>query len=312
MSKRPLSLLLLLAFLATLFACEIGQKDPNESFYFRFDDDLGRQVTLHEKPARVAVLFSSYAEIWTLAGGEIAVTVGESVTRGLVESDTILVDAGAGKSINREVLLASDPDFIIASADIEAQVACTALLSQANIPIAFFRVDTFDDYLHMLDICTQITENRAAYTQYGEAVQAHIKAVLASVPVNSKQKILFIRVGGQVAKAKLSGDHFACSMLADLNTQNIAENAPILIDGLSIEEVLREDPDFIFISTMGDEVSAIANMESILSGATWQSLSAVQEGKCYYLPKELFQYKPNHRWADAYEYLKEILYGKVK
>ncbi|MBE6553427.1 MAG: ABC transporter substrate-binding protein [Ruminococcaceae bacterium] len=308
MKRRLVVFVCLLTVLWNLVACNQNSHALNDRFYFRFADDLEREVTLYEKPCRVAVLFSSYAEIWRLAGGEVAVTVGESVTRGFAPQNVILVDAGAGKSINREVLLASRPDFIIASADIEAQVACAELFEQADIPIAFFQVDSFDDYLHMLDICTRITENSMAYSQYGTKVQQQIHDTLSAVPKDANPKILFIRVGSKVAKAKVAGDHFACDMLADLNTKNIADNAPILIDGLSLEEILREDPDCIFISTMGDEDAAVANMESIFSEPAWQSLSAVREGRCHYLPKNLFQYKPNHRWAEAYEYLKELLY----
>ena len=40
-------------------------------------------------------------------------------------------------------------------------------------------------------------------------------------------------------------------------------------------------------------------------------LSAVQEGRVYVLPRELFHYKPNARWAEAYEYLLAILYPDV-
>ena len=40
------------------------------------------------------------------------------------------------------------------------------------------------------------------------------------------------------------------------------------------------------------------------------SFTAVKGGRCHYLPKELFQYKPNARWAEAYEYLIDLLYEK--
>ena len=73
------------------------------------------------------------------------------------------------------------------------------------------------------------------------------------------------------------------------------------------EEILIQDPHYIFISTMGDEQSARNNMNSILKKEEWQTLSAVKNGNVYFLPKELFQFKPNARWAEAYEYLAEIL-----
>ena len=92
---------------------------------------------------------------------------------------------------------------------------------------------------------------------------------------------------------------------------NIASNAPVLLDGLSMEEILLEDPDYIFFSLMGKEESALANVQSLLSGETWGRLTAVQEGNAVILPKDLFHFKPCGRWAEAYQYLAEILNGDM-
>jgi iron complex transport system substrate-binding protein len=100
-------------------------------------------------------------------------------------------------------------------------------------------------------------------------------------------------------------------MLKELGTFNIAEKAPILLDGLSTEEILISDPDFILFTTMGDESAGQAYMDSLVSDPVWQTLTAVKEGRVYQLPKELFQYKPNARWAEAYQYLIELLYGDM-
>ena len=96
----------------------------------------------------------------------------------------------------------------------------------------------------------------------------------------------------------------------ELGTYNIAENAPVLLDGLSQEEILMENPDYIFISTMGKEEAARAYMDSVLQEEAWQHLDAVKEGRYAYLPKELFQFKPNKRWGEAYRYLADLLYPK--
>lgn len=39
----------------------------------------------------------------------------------------------------------------------------------------------------------------------------------------------------------------------------------------------------------------------------WSKLHAVQEGKVYFMDKNLYNLKPNHRWGEAYEKLEEIL-----
>ena len=100
-------------------------------------------------------------------------------------------------------------------------------------------------------------------------------------------------------------------MLKDLGTENIAEKAPVLLEGLSTEEVLLSDPDAILFTTMGDEAAGTAYMESLLADPVWSTLRAVREGRVHQLPKDLFQYKPNSRWPEAYAYLTELLYGET-
>lgn len=283
-----------------------------DAAFYTFTDDTGREIVLEAAPERVAVLFSSFADIWNTAGGEIAVTVGESVERGFADEDAALVDAGAGKYIDRELLVSFEPDFVICSADIAAQAEAADFLNDAGIPCAQFHVESFEEYLSMLKICTDITGNQEAYDTYGLQVQERVEQIRAAIQeknADSQPNILFIRAGSQYSstKAKTAEDNFVCSMLKEMGTYNIAENAPILLDGLSFEEVLLSNPDFIFISTMGDEEAAKAYMDSVLTQEEWQQLDAVKSGRYAYLPKELFQFKPNARWDEAYAYLADLL-----
>ena len=39
----------------------------------------------------------------------------------------------------------------------------------------------------------------------------------------------------------------------------------------------------------------------------WSKLTAVQNGRVYFMEKTLFNLKPNHRWGEAYQMLEEIL-----
>ena len=311
--KKGWIIALALVPLFLLSACS-AEKSSASNVYYSFTDDAGISITLPEKPQKVAVLFSSFADVWTLSGGEVSITVGESVERGLVPDTVLLVDSGAGKVIDHEILLSSEPDFIICSADIEAQAETADMMNQAGIPCAQFHVECFEDYLRMLDICTDITGDKEAYQINGEQVKTRIDKLLETAGKQETEKrILFIRSGSgeSSAKAKTADQHFAAEMLEELGVYNIADNAPVLLDGLSLEEILTEDPDLIFISTMGDEEAARAYMDSVLVSPAWQALHAVQTGNYFYLPKDLFQYKPNAHWDEAYSYLFEILYPEI-
>ena len=281
---------------------------------YTFTDDTGAVVTVPEKPETVAVLLSSLADLWITAGGQVDITVGETVERGFADSSVILVDAGAGKTIDIEGLIAARPDYVIYSADLSGQLECADTLRTAGIPAAGFAVETFDDYLRVLKIFTDILDTPERYEQHGTALKTEIDGLIAAARARENQPdILFVRAGSSAryTKAKTAENHFVCGMLKDLGTFNIAEKAPILLDGLSIEEILISDPDFILFTTMGDEEAGQSYMESLISDPVWKTLTAVKEGRVYQLPKENFQYKPNARWAEAYTYLITLLYGDI-
>lgn len=298
--------------LLALSSCFAGASDEGGEVFYSFADSEGRGVVLKDRPERVAVLFSSYAEMWILAGGEVDVTVGESVERGFADEGTPLVDSGAGKTIDREALLAAEPDFVIASADIAAQAELAGLLDSLGIPCALFRVDSFYDYAEVMKELCAITGRDDLYEKNAAAIGAEIEKILASVDKSAAPRILFVRCGSSygATKAKTAAENFVCRMLEELGAVNIADSAPELSDGLALEAILAADPEVIFFSTMGNEEKSRAYMDSVLAGEAWQSLSAVREGRYVYLDKDLFQFKPNARWDAAYKFLAEYLYGE--
>ena len=312
--KGITAILLALLLLAGCATVEV----PVGEGYCTFTDSTGTVISLPEKPKTVAVLFSSFAEVWTLAGGNVDITVGESVERGFADKKSLLVDSGAGKTVNIEGLLAAQPDLVIGSADIPAQVEACEAMKRAGIPAALFRVDTFEDYLDMLRVCTQITGNEEAWQRYGAEPERQIKELMAKVRGHlesggAPKEILFVRAGSSAAatKAKRAPENFVCTMLGELGASNIADEAPVLLDGLSLEHVMLRDPDHIFLSPMGDEAAAKAHIADLFAGAGWRDLSAVKNGSYTFLQKELFHFKPNARWAEAYKCLAEILYPEI-
>lgn len=276
-----------------------------------FTDDSGRTVRLPSRPKRVAVLFSSLAELWTLAGGQVAVTVGESVERGIVPDGTPLVDAGAGKTVSIEALIASEADLIIGSADVPAQVEALERMQALGTVGILLHLESFSDYLRILSLFTSLTGDTDAYARLGTPLAEEVSRILASTEGKTGPRILFLRAGASQSsvKAKRSRDHFAAEMLRELGCVNIADSAPILLDGLSLEVILEQAPDLILVSTMGDEAAAIENVSRMLASPAWSTLDAVRRGRVIFLEKELFQYKPNDAWADAYRLLSELIYG---
>lgn len=316
--NRILSCILCVLFLAGCSAAPAMQQTTaaqQENFPYLFVDSTGAEVTVTKKPQKIAVLLSSLADVWVSAGGNVDITVGETVERGFAADTAILVDDGAGKTINAELLIASKPDLVLYSSELSGQIECAEMLKAAGIPAAGFCVDTFEEYLSLLKISTDLLGTPEYYEKNGTQVAQKVEELISFAnSQEEKPQILFARAGSSAkyTKAKTAKNNFVCIMLDELGTENIADQAPVLLEGLSTEEILLADPDVILYSTMGDEENGAAYMQSVVSDPVWSTLSAVKEKRVYQLPKELFQYKPNARWAEAYAYLIELLYGEIK
>ena len=282
-----------------------------------FTDDLGREVTLEAAPRRVAALTGSYADIWCTAGGRDTLVASASdawtdFDLGLGEE---VANIGGAMGVSVEELLASAPDLVLASTNIPSNQEMLPALEAAGVDVAFFSVDTFEDYLRMLEICTGLTGSPEAYQTYGEAVAEEIEAAraraAAALEEQGPEKVLYIRAAASVIKPKGSSGTVLGEMLADLGCINIADQDQSLLEDLSMEAILAADPDKILIVLQGaDPEPAKAQLEGeVLSNPAWQQLTAVREGRVYYMDKDLYHLKPNARWGEAYDHLVEILYG---
>ena len=216
---------------------------------------------------------------------------------------------GTTKEPNLELVLALDPDLVILSMDIAAQVSAAEVLEAAGVPCAAFRVDTWQDYARMMDVFTALTGRRDLYEAIIPPMEAAIGETIASAQAQNAPTVLLLRAYSTGVKAK-ADDNLAGAMLEDLGCVNIAARQPSLLEELTLEAIVVEDPDCIFISVMGgDEEAALGVVEETLGqNPAWQGLTAVREGRVYVLPRDLFHYKPNARWAESYAYLYELLF----
>lgn len=260
---------------------------------------------------KTACLNSSLADLWKLAGGSVDITVEESVERGFASSEAILVDSASGRNINTELLVAAEPDLVIGSADTASHVRLSSFLDKAGIDMILVDMDSFDDFLSVFHTLTDITGRSDLYEKYGEGQKTAIEGIIAKAAgYESKPRVLFVRAGSAFSyvKAKRADDHFAAKIIEDLGAVNIADEYGMLTDSLSLEAVLESNADKILVVSQGDENASIAYITDLFSQPGWRDVRAIENGSVYFLPKDLFHFKPNGRWAEAYEMMEEVLY----
>lgn len=275
-----------------------------------FTDDLGREVAV-DSPQRVAALTGSFADIWCLAGGEesLVAAAHDTWTSFDLGLGGDVTDLGGIKEPNLELLLASQPDLVLASSNTAAQVELAETFENMGLTVAYFNVTNVEEYLHMLEICTGLTGAEENYRLHGLDLMERVEAARARAD-GSKPTVLYVRATGSSCKVKNSRDTVLGEMLADLDCVNIADSADRLLEELSLEVILKEDPDHIFVVLQGADPAAAAEIldRTLLSNPAWQSLTAVREGRYHVMDHKLYNLKPNGRWAEAYENLADIVY----
>lgn len=292
-----------------------GNETANNENRVTFTDALGREVSVEKKPERTAALIGSFADVWTLSGGTLCAAPEDAWEDFGLELPEA-VNLGGAHSPGFEALLSSDPDFVIASASTAANVDMKEQLENAGITVAFFDVDDFGDYLEMLDICTDITGRKDLFEKNGLNVKNEIdsiKAEFANADIpEDKRTVLLLRASAGFIKAKDSEGTILGEMLSDLGCINIADSDKSLLDDLSVESVIRNEPYRIFVVTMGDDTEkALSNLTRMMEeNPAWGTLSAVKNDRLHVMEKKLFNIKPNAKWAQAYEKLSDILSEK--
>lgn len=293
-------------FTSCNFQAEKSETPENGIFV---TDSLGNSFSIPKNP-NVVVCYGSFTECWLLSGGSVIGTTDDAVYDRCFDLEKNIPIIGTVKDINLEKIVSLNPDYIILSADIANQLALKESFDSLNLKYGYFRVDNFDDYDRMMKAFCMINGRQEVYEKNVSDVERRIEKIKKDVLLKEKKTYILMRVYSTGIKVK--ADDIADSILKDLGAVSIVDDNPSLLTDLSVEKVIQSDPDFIFVSTMGDSDAAQAYFEyNILNNPAWQELKAIKQGNYRILPKDLFHYKPNNRWGKSYEYISNVLYPEL-
>lgn len=313
--KKLLSILLITIFSATVFlGCdqnpsqEQTSSSPSESFSYTFTDALGREVTI-DSADRIGIASGSFVECFLLAGGvPVAVTQDAWKERDL-DLPAEVIDMGSLVHPSTEVILEADLDLLVLVSTVKTHLELGETLDKTDIPYAYLNIETFEDYLNVLKIFTDITGQADLYEQNGTQIAAQIDNIIEESKLENSPKVLVLRSSSSKITARNS-ETMVGQMLKNLGCINIADHEDSLLEDLSLEVIAQKNPEYIFVICRGNLEEAQANLENMLaSNPIWSTLDAVKNNNLYYLDKELFHYKPTVRWGESYEILANIFAG---
>ena len=158
-------------------------------------------------------------------------------------------------------------------------------------------------------------------TRAVEGVAEHLDVQLNSfVTVADVNKVkMYMKNFGEFYDDQIS--HASCILLSRTQTaseEKIAAAVAMLREKnpdaapYSLETLVLQDPEAIFITSMGDVAEAKAGMDSLMQDSpAWQTIAAVREGRVYYLPQDLFLLSPGIHYPEAVASMAKCLYPEA-
>ncbi len=306
--RKIFSFFLIICICLSLFGC--SGNAPEDKTGIALTDVFGNTVYL-SGDASLASGYASFAECVLLSGNRLCGVTEDAITEHdlSVEENTAII--GSVKQLNLEAITALDPDYLLLSADLTAHLSLDESLTALGIPHGYFRVDVFDDYKALMQTLCAISGREDLFAQNVTAVEKEIAAIRQSIP-KTTDTVLLLRAYSTGVKAK-SDDNLAGMILKEFGLVNIADNDHSMLEELSLEQIILSDPDHIFVLTMGDEAAALSYLEqNFQNNPAWNKLRAIKQGNYHLLPKQLFHYKPNHRWSESYAYLAKCIFPDIE
>lgn len=297
MFRKLLSLALCLCMALTLTSAVA------EGTSFTVTDMTGREVELAAPAQRIVALTPSDCEIlYAIGAGDLLVGRGTYCDYPAEVSELPVVASGADTNV--EQILALEPDVLIMStmAQTEEQVAA---LEAAGVRVI---VSDAQDIAGVYDAITLIGEV-CGKTAGADALVADMKTGFEEIAAKAENsgKTVYFEVSPLQYGLWTAGKGTFMDELATLCGLTNAFADVEGWSGISEEQVLERDPDYIVTITMyyGEGPTPV---EEIASRAGWENLKAVQNGNIYNADSNAVS-RPGPRLVDAAWELYDFVYG---
>lgn len=278
--------------------------------YLSLEDAAGRQVTLAQKPERVVSLSPSYLSMIEAVGGKI---VGRATSKvGTVpESMKAVPEIGLVYNINMESLLGLKPDLVLAGKNQHEKFV--PLLESNKINVIELDAKTFNEVKKTVTILGDVYGTQDKAKAENELLDKQVADVTSRLPKEKKRVVIMHATASAVT---VEGSHSIAGCVSDLlGFENVAAAA---LKGksdktpYSMETLVEQNPDIIFVSSMG-KPGEIENRLRVdfKNNPAWNSLQAVKAGKVYVLPENLFLINPGLRYPEAVKYMAQQVYPEV-
>ncbi len=267
-----------------------------------FVDDLGRRLYLARPPARVISLAPSVTEILFALGA------GEQVV-GVTEFCDYPLQAQAKPKVgyarpNLESVVALMPDIILVPRDF-LEPAFLGKLEELNINVFVLQATTIEGVAAQVTTIGRMLDRVAQANDLVGVIRERLVRIKARTGELPKRRVLYVLNSEPLIT--VGPGSFIHHMLEVAGGANVAAESGAAYPRLSVEAVLKQDPEVLLFPAGGGE--SIPEMEQQL-WQRWTTMSAVKDRRFATVPTDLVN-RPGPRIVDGLEALARAIHPEA-
>ena len=270
----------------------------------------GQTYTVPKDPQKIAVLSNSILSMLYAVDGKAISRV--STTDPLPPEIEALPVLGQTANINMEQLLGLNPDLVLGLENQHKKYE--SQLQSSKIPTVLINYDGIKDNVPLIKFLGALTNHEDKATTLANTYESNVNKVKDSVKAQQPARVAVLRATGKGVTAETDAA-ITASMVKDLGMTNVVtthldKTTTDKTVPYSLETLAADDPDIIFVVTMGKEEEITKAMKKAMTdNPAWANLKAVQNNRVIYLPSKLFLLNPGLQTPEAMARLVKEAYG---
>lgn len=265
-------------------------------------DDIGRKVTVPDRPSRIVSLAPNITETLFALGCNDEIV---GVTVHCNYPAAALKKARVGDLINPslEKIVSLEPDLVICTADGNSKDTAV-LLEKMHIPVYVVNPGTLGEIIDMVLHIGMITGRESAASALADSLGLRVEGVARRASTLPKPRVFF--QFGTEGLITAGNNTFLNELITCAGGINIAADAPIRYPRFSIEEIVEMGPDFILVASMKNNESP-ARAKAFWQ--KWNTIPAVLNDDIYLIDSD-YVTRPSPRIIDGLEQIFDILHSR--
>jgi len=264
-------------------------------------------VVLPARPQRIVTLAPSATEMIFAVGAGDRLVGRDELSDYPPEAKNVPSIGGTYPSINTEAIVALRPDLILAPGVISPEQV-KALESLGLVVFHQRTPKDIEEIFQQIQMVGRLTGN----TEQAEKTIADLRARLTAIEEKIRQartrpKVFYELDATDPGKPWTAGPgSFIDRLIARAGGQNIGASLSSEWGQISLEELIRQDPDLMILGTANYGETP----EKVRQRPGWNRLRAVREGRIYPINADLIS-RPGPRIVDGLEALARIIHPEL-